>query len=181
MEFETRIGKARLKSTKKNIKISYQGETVKISKKKLKKHFLAVAALCICIHFGGHALDDAVEKVDYLFNVVSVRAEESRQAEHTLLAHNLNTEPNENGDWNNDYSRLKNVSKEDLYGILNYCGYSEAENVLKSLGYYSWHNYLAKNGYYDSEGRPSLGVWENYVESQLVAERNEVKQNDRSY
>lgn len=181
MEFDKRIGNARIKSTKKHIKITYQGETVKLNKKKLKKHFLAAAALCICIHFGGHALDNAVEKVDYLFDVVSVRAEESRDAEHNLLMHHLNTEPNENGDWDNDYSKLNYVSKEDLYGILNYCGYSEAENVLKSLGYSSWHNYLAKNGYYDSEGRPSLQVWENYMESNLVAQRNEVKQNDRSY
>ena len=181
MDFETRIGKAKIKSVGKHIKISYNGETIKLNKRKLKKLFIKVATVCICIHFFGHALDYTIEKIDYLFDVVSVRAEESRQAEQNLLVHNLNTEPNENGQWNNDYSKLNRVSKEDLYGILNYCGYSEAENVLKSLGYSSWHNYLAKNGYYDSEGRPSLQVWENYMESNLVTQRNEAKQNGRIY
>jgi len=181
MEFDKRIGNARIKSTKQHIKISYQGDTINLSKRKLKKFFVKAATFCILINLVGQALDTTVENVNYLFDVVSVRTEESKDAEQILLAYNLNTEPNENGDWGNDYSVIKNISREDVYGLLNYCGYAETENVLKSLGYSSWNNYLEKNGYYDSTGRPNLGVWENYVESELVAERNGAKQNDRSY
>ena len=175
MEFQTRIGKAKIKSVGPHVKITYEGETIKLNKRKLKQFFVKVAAFCICIHFVGHALDDAVEKVDYMFDVVAVRMEESKDGERFLKTHNLNTEPNKDGKWGNDYSTIDNISRSDIYSLLRYCGRTETEKILKSMGYASWRQYLAQNGYYDENGEPSMRVWENYMEYQLVNERNEAK------
>lgn len=185
MEFETVIANARIKSTRSQIKITYNNETIRLNKRKLKKFFLKVATFCICIHFVGHALeytlDSAKEKVDYLFDVAAVRVEESKDAEKLLLSYDLNTEPNKNNDWCNDYSVMKDLTKIDIYGLCRYCGREETEKVLATMGYYSWNHYLKLNGYVDQHGNPSTRVWENYMEARLVNERNEAKQNDRSY
>lgn len=179
--FDKMIGNARIKSTRKNIKISYNGETIKLSKRKLKRLFVKVAASVIVLIFLGNIGAVTAEKISYHLDVLSVRSKESKETEKMLIDNNLNTGPSENGDWCNDYSKIKGLSEDDIYGFYHYCGYEETEEVLKALGYTSWDNYLSRNGYFVREVVPSVEVWENYVEHELVTERREALENGRSY
>lgn len=179
--FDTMIGNARIKSTRKNIKISYNGETIRLSKRKLKKLFVKIAASVIALSFLGHIAALTVEKIAYYLEVFSVRTEQSKEAEELLKSNNLNVKASENGDWCNDYSKVKGLSEDDIYGFYHYFGYEETEEVIKALGYTSWDNYLSVNGYFVREVIPSVEVWENYVEYELVTERREALENDRSY
>lgn len=175
------LGNARIKSTKSQIRISYNGETIKLSKRKLKKFFLGLATFLISINIVGRIADGIVEKVDYQLDVMSMRQEKCIEMEHLLSSHNLNTEPSDGNNWCNDYSNIEGLSKDDIYGFYYYCGYQETENVLKELGYTSWSNFLVREGYYDAGGAPSFSVWENYAEHDLVTERNEALKNGRKY
>lgn len=175
------IGRARVKSTKSQIRISYKGETIKLNKKKLKIFFVKAAAFVICLNIAGTILDKAWEKVEYQLDVLSMRKEQCIETEELLSANNLNLEPGEDGDWCNDYSNIDDLSKDDIYGFYYYCGYDETENVLKELGYSSWRNFLIREGYYGPDGRPSFEVWENYAEYELVTEKREALENGRKY
>jgi len=177
------IGKARVKSTKSQIRISYKGETIKLSKRKIKVFFLKLAAFFICLHVIGVLTDKAWEKIDYQIDVVSARKQVCVETENLLSSNNLNTEPGKDGNWCNDYSDIEGLSKNDIYGFYNYCGYKETEKVLKQLGYFSWENFLIRNGYYDNSGAPSFEVWENYAEAESVEQlkEQEALENGRGY
>ena len=168
------IGNARIKS-------SYKGDTVRLSKRKVKRGLVRAAAAIIALVFLGQIGAATAEKIGYYLEVLSVREEEKKEVEELLLANNLNTEPTGDGSWCNDYSKVKGLSEDDLYGFYYYCGYEETEEVIKALGYTSWDNYLSRNGYFVREVIPSLEVWENHVEYELVTERKEGLKNDRSY
>ena len=70
------IGNARIKSTKSQIRISYNGETIKLNKRKIKSFFLKLAAFVICLNIAGKIIDAAWEKIDYQLDVVSMRKEQ---------------------------------------------------------------------------------------------------------
>ena len=165
------IGNARIKSTKSQIRITYNGDTIKLSKKKIKRFFVKAAVFVICLNIAGKVIDKTWEVIDYQLDVLSMRKEQCIETEQLLLSHNLNVEPGEDGNWCNDYSNIDGLSKDDIYGFYHYCGYSETEKVLKELGYTSWTNFLTHGGYYDCYGAPNLGVWENYAESELIEQR----------
>lgn len=175
------IGNARIKSTKSQIRISYNGEIIRLNKKKLKSFFIKAAVFVICLNIAGKVIDKAWEKIDYQLDVVSMRKEQCIETETLLSSHNLNIEPSEDGNWCNDYSNIDGLSKDDIYGFYHYCGYQETEKVLKELGYISWNNFLTREGYYDAYGAPSFEVWENYVEAELVEEQREALENGRQY
>jgi len=179
--FDKMIGRARIKSTKSQIRISYNGETIKLNKKKLKKFFLRLAAFAICLNIAGKIIDTTWDKISYQVDVMNVRKEQCIQIEDLLSANDLNIEPSEDGLWCNDYSKLEGLSKDDIYGFYYYCGYDETEKVLKQLGYNSWDNFLTREGYCDAGGAPSFRVWENYAEAELVKEQREGLENGRKY
>lgn len=174
------IGRARIKSTQSQIRISYKGETIKLNKRKLKKFFLKLALFAISVNIVGMLVDKAWEKIDYQRDVMSMRKQECVQTEMMLSSNKLNTEPRDDGNWCNDYSNIEDLSKDDIYGFYHYCGYQETEKVLKELGYTSWGNFLVREGYYDNSGAPSFEVWENYAEANLVKEQ-ETLENGRGY
>ena len=175
------IGNARIKSTKSQVRISYNSETIKLSKKKLKSFFIKAAVFVICLNIAGKLIDKTWGKIDYQLDVMSVRQEQCIETETLLTSHNLNIEPGEDGNWCNDYSSVEGLSKDDIYGFYHYCGYAETEKVLRELGYASWNNFLVREGYYDESGAPSLEVWENYAEADLVGEQREALKNGRKY
>ena len=175
------IGRARIKSTKSQIRISYNGETIRLNKKKIKSFFIKLAAFVICLNIAGKVIDKTWEKIDYQLDVASMRKEQCIEMEELLSSHNLNTEPGTDGNWCNDYSCIEGLSKDDIYGFYYYCGYDETEKVLQELGYASWSNFLVREGYYDAGGAPSFEVWENYAEAGLVAEQREALENGRKY
>lgn len=179
--FDVMIGRARIKSTQKQIRISYKGKTIKLIKRKVKAFFIKLAIFVICLHILGQILDKAWEKIDYQLDVLSMNKEQCHQVAELLTAHNLNAEPDKDGKWCNDYSKIESLSKNNIYGFYHFCGYGETENVLKTLGYTSWNNFLVREGYYDASGSPSFEVWENYAESNLVEEQREALENGRRH
>lgn len=180
MDFETRIGKAKIKSVGPHVKVTYNGETIRLSKKKLRIGFVAAVASIICLIAMCKVADKAFDEIEQQIEIVCVRNQECEDAENLLEAYNLNTKPVEKGVWNNDYSCIEGLSEDDLYGFYHHCGYDETENVLKALGYDSWRTFLVRNGYVDKAGAPSVEVWENYAEAELLEER-EASKNDRTY
>lgn len=171
---------ARNKSTKKYIKISYKGETIKVNKKKLKQLAIKAAVsviVLIAIFKMGAA---AVEKIDHALDVRRISTYQAMEANSILAENDLHVVPFE-GEWNNNYCQIKDLSEQDLYGFVKYCGYAEAEKVLGALGYESWNNYLSMKGYFDKDGKPSRLVWENYEETRLINEEKGAKENGRNY
>ena len=176
--FDVMIGNARVKSTKSQIRISYNGETIKLNKRKLKRFFLKLAAFVICLNIVGKVADAAWEKIDYQHDVIVMRNVECIETEDLLLRSGLHTEPLDDGEWHNNYSNIDGLSKDDIYGFYHYCGPKETEKVLQALGYDSWKNFCSMEGYFDN-GFPSVEVWENYAEYDKVEEHREELENVR--
>lgn len=84
-------------------------------------------------------------------------------------------------EWKNDYSKIENLSEDDLYGMFKYLGTSESEKVVQALGYTGWDNYLSMNGYFNVDGEPSIIVYDNMMESKLVREYRDGKENGKGY
>lgn len=171
---------ARKKSVGSYIAISYNGETVKISTRKLKRLAKRAAALTIAIVALCKVTPTAVNKVSHYFDARDVAIESSFDANSLLVENNLSVVPIDD-EWRNDYSKIKGLSENDLYGMYNYLGYEESEEVVRALGYDSWENYLSMKGYFDSNGKPSIYVWKNYEESRLITEKKEVQKDGRNY
>lgn len=171
---------AKRKSVGSYIAISYNGETVKISTRKLKKLAVKAAALTIAVVALCKVTPAAVNKVSHYFETRDIALESCFDANSLLAENNLYVVPVDD-EWRNDYSKIKGLSENDLYGMYNYLGYNEAEEVVRALGYESWDNYLSMKGYFDSKGNPSIQVWKNYEESRLIAEKKEVQKDGRNY
>ena len=84
-------------------------------------------------------------------------------------------------EWRNDYSKINDLSEDDLYGMFKYLGATESEKIVKELGYTGWDNYLSMHGYFDKDGNPSIIVYDNMMESELIKEYRDGKENGRSY
>lgn len=84
-------------------------------------------------------------------------------------------------EWRNDYSKIEDLSEKDLFGMLAYLGKEESEKVVQALGYTGWDNYLSMNGYFDESGNPSITVFRNMTESELVEEYREGKEDGKRY
>lgn len=158
----------RRKSVKPYVKITYKGETIKLSKKKLKKLTLKSALVTISLIALFKMAPTTYDKINYALDVKNIATEYSMEANSLLVENNLHVVPQEDGYWGNDYYKIPNLSEKDLYGFVKYCGYEEAENIVKALGYESWDNFLSMKGYFDKNGNPSIAVWENYEEARLV-------------
>lgn len=172
---------ARKKSVKPYVKIKYNGEVIKLSKKKMKNLALKSAIVVISLTALMKIGPSVYEKIDYALDVKEVSNTKAEEARDLLIKYDLNDEPKYDNLWFNDYSKITELSTDDLYGFYQYFGYSETEKVLGALGYNSWYNYLSKNGYYDNQGYPSVEVWENYEESDLVNEKRGVHKDGKSY
>lgn len=171
---------ARKKSTKKYIKISYKGETIRLSKKKLKQ-FLVKAAVSVIVLVAVFKMGGVmVDKIDHALDVKRISTNQAMEANSLLAENDLNVVP-QGDSWRNDYCQIKDLSEKDLYGFVQYCGYAEAENVVRALGYDSWDNYLSMKGYFNKEGQPSRVVWENYEEARIINEEKGAKENGRNY
>jgi len=171
---------AKNKSVKPYIKVTYKGQTAKLSKKKLKKAasnaILTVIVLTAAIKIAPHAYD----KINHQLDVKDMALEQSSIVTELLVDADLNTSIQQNGTWGNDYSKINGLSEEHLYGFNNYLGHNETEKIIRTLGYDSWDNYLVMNGYLDKYGNPSVQVWENYEEARLVNQMNEVKEDGKN-
>lgn len=84
-------------------------------------------------------------------------------------------------EWRNDYSKVTDLNEDDLYGMFKYLGTTESEKVVKELGYTSWDNYLSMHGFFDKDGNPSIIVYDNMMESELVKEYRDGKENGKGY
>lgn len=168
---------ARKKSVKPYIKFTYKGQKYRLDKRILKSLLKKTAITVILIASLIKLTPAVVDKVSYALDVKNIALEQSFEANELLAENDLNVVPID-GKWNNDYYKIKGLSEKDLYGFCKYCGYDEAENVVKAIGYNSWDNYLSMKGYFDEDGNPSIRVWENYEEYRLVSEK-EAKKNER--
>ena len=173
---------AKVKSTKNGIKIQYNGETVKLSKKKIKKaiqndfrqnykKYFRKTICCIMIFSAIQFVKEPVKNyIEHQQNIVDVRTESRKEAEEFL----------KNGNFQYDYSDIHSITKEDLYGLLLYCGKTETDKILRECGYHGgWNEYLSQRGFYDEDGKPSVREWEKYMENILSLEKGAEMKNGR--
>lgn len=176
------LAAAREKSKKKRYVNVYYNEK-KLFRCELKKLLLATGVVLVAATAVISISPKVVETIDHQIEVKNIITSESVEFGTILAKNDLNVVPqNANQEWLNDYHNMSYMTEDDLYGAYKYFGYSETEKIIKEkFGYTGWNNYLSMNGYFDENGKPSIDVWENYMESKLIAEHKQGEKNGKSY
>lgn len=153
----------------------------KYKKMKMKWYIKTVATILAIV--GALALAPGFyNEISYHGDAKEVTVQASMNASSKLSQSGLYVVPDPmSKEWRNDYSKIEDLSEKDLFGMLAYLGAEESEKVVQALGYTGWNNYLSMNGYFDESGNPSITVFRNMTESELVEEYREGKENGKGY